>query len=68
MENEAQKSKERDKRPSTNTHQMCDSADPTWYLGTTLSKRYVHDTLRTLHPMSDYYQKCKNTLSEGYKQ
>jgi len=49
--------KQRDKRHSTNIHQRCGSPDSTWYLGTTLSERYVHDALRTLHPISDYYQK-----------
>lgn len=54
--------KRKDKRPSTDTHQRFGSSAPPWYLGTTLSKRCAHDALRTLHPMSDYYQKSKNTV------
>lgn len=54
--------KQRDKRPSTNIHQRCGSPDSTRCSGTTLSEHYVHDALRMLHPISDYYQKYKSTV------
>lgn len=54
--------KQKDKRPFTDIHQICGSPAPPCYLGTTLSERCAHDALRTLHPMSDYYQKSKTTV------